>query len=67
MKIHRKITAEAVIDACERRMNSLDNPGFCISCGNEAEGVDPDARNYECDACGRLTVYGCEELAIMML
>lgn len=35
VKVHHKITLEKVIDAAERRNTTLDNPGFCISCGNE--------------------------------
>lgn len=39
--------------------------GACLSCGEQAEGVEPDARGYECDACGKPHVYGLEELLIM--
>jgi predicted RNA-binding Zn-ribbon protein involved in translation (DUF1610 family) len=45
--------------------NSLDNPGFCIACGAEVDGVEPDACQYECEACGKHAVYGAEELLIM--
>lgn len=61
----RKITAEQIIDACNRRLRTLDNPGFCLECGNEAEGVEPDAREYECEACGEHRVFGAEELLFM--
>lgn len=64
MKLHKSITADRVIEACERRLSSLDNPGFCIACGDETEGVEPDARRYECEACGERAVYGCEELLL---
>jgi hypothetical protein len=43
-------------------MQSLDNPGFCIKCGEDAEGVEPDAREYECEHCGEAAVYGADEL-----
>ncbi len=43
MKVHHSITAERVQEAVERAAASLDNPGFCIVCGAEAEGVEPDA------------------------
>lgn len=62
MKLHHSITAERVMDACERRMSSLDNPGFCIACGEEQEGCEPDARNYECEHCGERKVFGSDEL-----
>lgn len=42
-----------------------DNLGFCTSCGAEAFGVEPDARNYECESCGAHKVFGAEELLIM--
>jgi predicted RNA-binding Zn-ribbon protein involved in translation (DUF1610 family) len=41
--------------------------GFCLACGTEAEGVEPDARKYRCPQCGQLKVYGLEELAVMNL
>lgn len=65
--MHPTITPERVADACERHMTSLDNPGFCLACGIDVEGVEPDARRYPCEACGEPQVYGAEELAIMML
>lgn len=64
-KIHSSITEQRVLDACERHMHSLDNPGFCFACGNEAEGVEPDARKYECEACGEHLVYGADEVLLM--
>jgi hypothetical protein len=66
MRIHASITIERVIGACERELTSLDNPGFCIACGCEAEGCEPDARGYECEACGEAAVYGAEELLLRM-
>jgi hypothetical protein len=66
MKMHHSITLEKVLEACERRMTTLDNPGFCIACGNEQEGCEPDARKYECEACGKKAVYGSDELAMML-
>jgi hypothetical protein len=41
--------------------------GFCIACGCEALGVEPDARGYHCEACGEDKVYGAEEILIMWL
>jgi len=38
--------------------------GFCIACGDEAYGVEPDARQYQCESCGARAVYGVEELLI---
>jgi hypothetical protein len=40
--------------------------GFCIDCKEVTNsGVEPDARRYECEACGKRTVYGMEEALLM--
>ena len=44
-----------------------ENIGFCTNCGAEKSCCEPDARRYECDECGMLTVYGAEELLFMGL
>jgi hypothetical protein len=62
MKLHQSITLEKVNDAVNRQMFGLDNPGFCVVCGNEQEGCEPDAREYKCEACGERQVYGAAEL-----
>lgn len=41
-----------------------DNLGFCVDCGEEAYGVEPDARNYICQYCGKPQVFGAEELLL---
>lgn len=61
-KWHKRISDELIMDACERRRVTLDNPGFCLACGVEAEGCEPDAQNYECASCGEAEVFGCDEL-----
>ncbi len=62
MKIHKSITTKRILAACERAEYSLDNPGFCLSCGQDADGCEPDARKYECECCGEHQVYGAQEL-----
>jgi hypothetical protein len=62
MRIHPDVTLDRVTEAVERAHSSLDNPGFCICCGAEAEGIEPDARKYECESCGEPGVYGAEEM-----
>lgn len=64
--LNKAITHERLVDACERQMFGLDNPGFCVACGNEQDGCEPDARRYKCEACGERQVYGAQELAVMM-
>lgn len=44
-----------------------DMEGFCIACGEQQAGVEPDARKYKCESCGEWKVYGAEELALMGL
>lgn len=41
-----------------------DSQGFCLACGEVADGVEPDAVRYECDCCGAPKVYGAQELAL---
>ena len=55
------IDIDTIIEAVE----ADDNLGFCLGCGAEAYGVEPDARKYECEECGAHKVYGAEELLIM--
>ncbi len=43
------------------------NLGFCLDCGMETDGVEPDARKYRCGDCGMMAVYGLEELVMMGL
>lgn len=62
--VHHSVTAARIEEAVANAMTGLDNPGFCILCGAEADGVEPDARNYECEACGAEQVFGAEELLI---
>ena len=63
---HKSITEKRVLDATARRMKSLDDPGFCLACGAEAHGVEPDAREYTCESCGQPSVYGTEELILAL-
>ena len=62
--IHPSITAERVADAVERELATLDNPGFCLACGAETDGCEPDAEQYACDSCGEAAVYGASEILI---
>jgi len=54
-------TQQEVLQACEDADSSLDNPGFCLACGEPADGCEPDARQYECESCGERAVYGAQE------
>lgn len=42
--------------------------GICLNCGEIKYGeVEPDARGYHCDSCGKDEVCGVEEALITML
>jgi len=64
-KVHESITQERLMDAVQRGMDTLDNPGFCLACGEDADTCEPDARNYTCEYCGEREVFGAEELMMM--
>lgn len=66
-KLHPSLTLEVVKAAVARRIITTDNPGFCVACGAEVDGVEPDADGYDCEACGEPKVYGAEEILIGML
>ena len=34
--------------------------GWCLSCGEERYGTEPDATNYPCESCGLHRVQGVE-------
>jgi predicted RNA-binding Zn-ribbon protein involved in translation (DUF1610 family) len=59
-----KLNIDAVIAAAE---NEEEYIGFCIACGAEAYDVEPDARRYECDSCGKEKVYGAQEILLMTI
>ena len=65
MRIHSDITSEISTAAVEDSMFGLGNPGFCVACGAETDGCEPDARNYKCEECGKRQVFGAEEIMIM--
>ena len=52
------------IDDVMEAVESDEYQGFCIECGDEAYGVEPDARQYKCESCGAFAVYGAEEILI---
>ena len=65
MKLPPNLDLGQIIEACERYARTLDNPGFCLACGLETDGCEPDATKYRCDSCGAFEVYGAEELLII--
>jgi predicted RNA-binding Zn-ribbon protein involved in translation (DUF1610 family) len=57
-----KVNVKQVTAAVE----SGESLGFCLACGAEAHGVEPDARKYLCENCGERRVFGAEELLMML-
>jgi len=62
MQRHPSITEDRIIAAAELSMFGNDYPGFCLDCGADAEGCEPDAEHYRCEECGAYAVYGAEQL-----
>ncbi len=58
--MHPSLTTERILEAAE----ADEYIGFCTKCGEEAEGVEPDAHGYKCESCGQFAVSGAEELLI---
>jgi DNA-directed RNA polymerase subunit RPC12/RpoP len=52
---------ERLIDMAQ----SGSNEGICMDCGEEHFEVEPDARKYLCESCGKKAVYGAEEALLM--
>lgn len=65
-KIHDSITFERVMEAYERQMFSLDNPGFCLSCGVDHDEWEPDAEIYECYNCGENKVMDAQNVLMLI-
>jgi predicted RNA-binding Zn-ribbon protein involved in translation (DUF1610 family) len=36
--------------------------GFCLSCAETTDGIEPDAEGYRCPHCGEAKVWGAEAL-----
>jgi len=58
-----KVDIDAVIAAAE----GDEYIGFCLACGAEIEGIEPDARKYDCEECGAPKVYGAQEILLMVI
>jgi len=57
----RNVTLEEIEEAIE------DDMGWCVDCEQFTTGcVEPDARRYICEICGRDSVYGAEEMLIYL-
>ena len=59
------IDPQEVLEAAEESEFGMEAIGFCLGCGAENYGVEPDARGYECEECGESAVFGAPELVLM--
>lgn len=62
-----KAKAKVSIDQVLAAFEADDCRGFCLACGAEAYGCEPDARHYLCESCGAHSVYGAEEILLHMV
>jgi hypothetical protein len=63
MKTHKSVTVarlQALYEADE------DTLGVCIECGEEQDGVEPDAERYVCQSCKRPGVFGVQQLFLLL-
>jgi hypothetical protein len=67
LQLHSSITPQKITELCELAMTTLENPGLCIGCGADHDGIEPDAEENPCDTCGSYQVYGAEQLALLTL
>lgn len=65
MKIHKSVTVDRITEVAKKSMFGTEDNGICISCGEDAYGVEPDAEKYTCETCGKNTVFGGEQLLLM--
>jgi len=56
------LSTDAVVEAGYREMCGTENPGFCIACGAENDGCEPDASFYTCEECGLPMVFAPAEI-----
>jgi hypothetical protein len=63
MEAQMKLSIDVVMDAAA----ADEGIGFCLACGEEQAGCEPDAREYECESCGAYKVYGAEEILLQGL
>lgn len=65
MTIHESITIDRIIEVARACTMGDEMVGLCIACGEDAYGVEPDARGYTCESCGEAKVFGGELLLLM--
>lgn len=61
-EIHPSINLDRLLEAATDENEEF---GFCILCGTQVAGIEPDIRHSPCPDCGEHTVYGVDELIFM--
>jgi hypothetical protein len=54
------LTLARLVEAVERD----EDVGFCLACGAERDGVEPDAEGYPCEVCGEADVEGAQQIVM---
>ncbi len=52
--------SKSILEKAWWAMNMDPYTGFCLACGDQADGSDPDVEEEECENCGKHKVYGAE-------
>jgi len=65
VKLPSTLSLDDVMAAAEEQMFGLGNDGFCLKCGHQQDGCEPDARGYRCEDCGANAVYGATEIMMV--
>ncbi len=47
-----------------RAVQADEGIGFCLACGHEQAGCEPDAQNYKCNECDENQVFGADEILL---
>jgi hypothetical protein len=55
-------TEDEILAGVEESMFGMSDEGVCVLCGETRGNTEPDARNYPCESCGELAVFGFQEL-----
>ena len=50
-----------------RAIESGESVGFCLTCGHDQLGCEPDAAGYRCESCGQAEVYGAENVLLSIV
>lgn len=67
-KAHNGATQFKPVMTAEFQRLAMDGTtGFCLACGHDQEGCEPDTKKDVCESCEAPKVYGLEQLIIMNL